>query len=185
MAQVVASERLLPSPHISLPVVVVESSSSSGHFLCVTSVPFRPLAFGSSVASRRRRRRRSSLVVVSRCPPPRDSGVSTSIVTSVVVVVVLSAWRPSSSSSSSVAVVVVVSCSCRLFSLTTYRHFRTVSPKTSSTEEEEALPSTPWSTVGRSGLERRRPHHHPSSRRRLPSAAGLPPGRRPRVESWR
>ena len=125
-AQVVAHERRLPRPHLASRrrrVVVVVWS-----FPCVTSVPFRPLAFGSSVAScRRRRRRRSSLVVVSLCPPPRDSGVSTSIVTSVVVVVVLSAWRPSSSSSSSVAVVVVVSCSCRLFPLTTYRPSATVS----------------------------------------------------------
>ena len=58
MAQVVAHERRLPSQHSSSRrrrVVVVVWS-----FPCVTSVPFRPLAFGSSVASYRRRRRRSS-----------------------------------------------------------------------------------------------------------------------------
>ena len=103
-----------------LPVVVVESSSSSGPFRVGRSLPSFRVWFLRRVC-RRRRRRRSSLVVVSLCPPPRDSGVSTPVVTSVVVVVVFSTWRPSSSSSSSVAVVVVVSCSCRLFPLTTYR----------------------------------------------------------------
>ncbi len=120
MAQVVASERRLPSLHPSHPVVV--ESSSSGHFLChVGSLPSFGVWFLRRVVSSSSSSSSVVVVVVSLCPPPRDRGVSTSIVSSVVVVVVFSTWRPSSSSSSSVAVVVVVSCSCRLFSLTTYR----------------------------------------------------------------
>jgi hypothetical protein len=74
-----------------------------------------------------------------------------------------------------------VSCSCRLFSLTTFRHFRAV-PKVPLKLERYAEEGGPElcrrlrRRQGPSGLDRRRPHRFLRRAVALPSAAGpVPP----------